>query len=108
MPLVPGALFLVDPQKKPAFEEHTIVTLTKDYTKLYGVGSCSKYLKKSVGCLIIDCAIFSYTFNNKTRDFTDKLNDIEWCQVEISTPIGILTDKEEYVKAMNLVEYVIK
>lgn len=43
MPLVPGALFLVDPQKKPAFEEHTIVTLTKDYTKLYGVGSCSKY-----------------------------------------------------------------
>ena len=87
MPRIPGATFRIDPKKKPAFEKDTIVILTKDYTKLSGLGPCSKYLKKNVGCAIKYCALFGYTFDDETRDFTNKISEIEWCQVEIATPI---------------------
>lgn len=46
MHCIPGTIFATDLQKKPTFEEDTVVLLTKDYTKLYGCGPCNKYFKK--------------------------------------------------------------
>ena len=108
MPLIPGTLFSNDPQKEPAFEKNTVVILTENYTKLSGLGTCSKYLTKDAACIIKECAIFSYTFDDKTQEFTKKLNDIEWCYVEIGTPVADFFEEEDYVKAKDLKKYVFK
>lgn len=105
MPRIPGASFRIDPTKKPAFERNTAVTLTKDYTKLPELGPCSKYLKKGVNCAIKDCAIFGYTFDDETQDFTNKISEMEWCEVEIGTPIFDPDEEEDYVMAKDLIEY---
>lgn len=106
MPLIPGTLFTNDSQKEPVFEKDTVVILTEDYTKFSGVGPCSKYLTKDAACIIQECAIFSYSFDEKTQDYTKKLNDTKWCYVEIGTPVASYFEEEYYVKAKDLKKYV--
>jgi len=97
-----SALFLIDPQKKPAFEKNTIVTLTKNYIELYGEDSCSKYLTKDAICAIDQCALFSYAFDESTQRFTKKTSDIEWCAITIATPEPDFLEEDECVKAVDL------
>lgn len=102
MPCSPDTFFLIDPQKKPAFEKDTVVILTKGYLELYGENSCSKYLTKDAVCAIDQCAIFSYAFEDATQDFTRKTSEIEWCALTISTPRADFLEEEDYVKATDL------
>lgn len=102
MPRIPGTIFMTDPQKKPAFEQHAVVTLTKDYTKSYR--HCSPYLTKNAVCAVEECALFACAFDEKTKRFTKKVNEIEWCHVTISTPIFDPEEEEEYVRAVDLLK----
>lgn len=106
MPRVPLTVFRTDPQKKPAFEEDTVVVLTEDYTKLYRPENCSKYLTKNAVCHIEECALFCYAFDEITKDFTKKVSEseIEWCRVTIATPIADPLEENDYVKAVDLEE----
>lgn len=75
MHCIPGTIFATDLQKKPTFEEDTVVLLTKDYTKLYGCGPCNKYFKKMQFVREMNApflAMLSYAFEDKTQDFTKK------------------------------------
>lgn len=100
----PFTLFLIDPEKKPAFETNTVVILTKDYLELYGENACSKYLTKNAVCAIDQCAVFNYAFEDATQDFTRKTSEIEYCALTISTPRADFLEEEDYVKAMDLKE----
>lgn len=100
----PFTWFLIDPEKKPAFEKNTVVILTKDYLELYGENACSKYLTKNAVCAINQCAIFNYAFEDATQGFTRKTSEIEYCAVTISTPIADFLEEDDYVKATDLKE----
>lgn len=76
--------FFDNPQIKPVFLEDTSVILTKDYTDLDPFCHNS-FTKGSVGS-IQRCGLSIYGYSSETSDYTNLLDNNEWCLIELTGP----------------------
>ena len=99
-----------NPKIKPSFSEDTVVSLTKDYTE---ISACySKYLKKGVYCIIIECGLSKYPgkVDEQTNSWITPIDTdtdgVEWCTVRIITQEVDPDNEEDFVRAKDLQPYI--
>lgn len=99
---VKSPALMTNPSINPTFTEDTFVILDEDYTQLDPV--CSRYLTKNAIGRIVQCGYSQYTYDPETGDYTNLVNEDEWCWLELATPVADFENSEGFVKAKNLLD----
>ena len=71
-----------NPELTPKMPEYSPAILTKSYVDFYKPGYCSEFLEAGKPCLVLECGLSDYNFDDNFRK-KDPKNNIEWCEIEV-------------------------
>jgi len=68
-------------KKRPSFPEGLLVVLTKDYSQ--APYNFSQKFKENDPCVVVNCGLSEYLYNEASQEFEERPNGTEWCSIEL-------------------------